>query len=111
MSILSTVAGFFFGKGGAFNGSVKPFANGDIIGGPTMFGIAGEAGDEAIMPLTRVGGKLGVNTSGGGGDNYSITIQAIDTQTGAEFIRKNSDSIVSQMRQATNLNRGLGRVR
>ena len=87
------------------------FANGDIIRGPTMFGVAGEAGDEAIMPLTRVGGKLGVATTGGGGDNFNITIQAIDTQTGAEFLRKNMPQIVGGLRGSNNLNRGVGRVR
>jgi phage-related minor tail protein len=76
-----------------------------------MFGVAGEAGDEAIMPLTRVGGKLGVATSGGGGDSFAITIQAIDQQSGAEFLRKNSGQIVNQLRAANNLNRGEGRIR
>jgi tape measure domain-containing protein len=45
--------------------SLIPFANGGVPGlpdnqvltGPTTFGIAGEAGDEAIMPLTRIGGS------------------------------------------------------
>jgi hypothetical protein len=64
------------------------------------------------MPLTRVGGKLGVQTTGGaGGDTFAITVQAIDTQTGVEFIRKNSDSIINTMRQANGLNRGIGNVR
>lgn len=109
--ILSLIGGLF-AKGGAFGGSVKPFANGDIIRGPTMFGVAGEAGDEAIMPLTRVGGKLGVaTTGGGGGDSFAITIQAIDQQSGAEFLRKNSGQIINQMRAANGLNRGVERVR
>jgi hypothetical protein len=54
------------------NGSVVPFATGGIIGGPMMFpmaggrsGLAGEAGKEAILPLTRTpSGDLGVHTSG-----------------------------------------------
>jgi phage-related minor tail protein len=55
--------------GNAFaNGSVIPFASGGIIGGPMMFpmaggksGLAGEAGKEAILPLTRTpSGDLGV---------------------------------------------------
>jgi phage-related minor tail protein len=100
-----------FEKGGAFKGNVKPFANGDIVRGPTMFGLAGEAGDEAIMPLTRVGGKLGVQASGGGGDSFSISINAIDTQSGADFLRKNSDQIINQMRSANGLNRGIQRQR
>jgi len=110
-SILGSFASSLFAKGGAFSGQVKPFAKGDVIRGPTMFGIAGEAGDEAIMPLTRVGGKLGVDTTGSGGDNFAITIQAIDTQTGADFLRKNSDQIINQLRGSNNLNRGVGRIR
>jgi hypothetical protein len=54
------------------NGSLVPFATGGIIGGPTMFpmaggktGLAGEAGKEAILPLTRTtSGDLGVMTTG-----------------------------------------------
>lgn len=97
-----------FAKGGVFKGNVKPFANGDIIRGPTMFGLAGEAGTEAIMPLKRgADGKLGV--AGGGGDNYNITIQAIDTQTGAQFLLDNMPTIVAGMTQETALNRGVRR--
>ena len=81
----------FFGgsaNGNAFNVGVKPFASGGIIGGPTLFGLAGEAGPEAIMPLTRIGGKLGVQSTGKPGNAYNITIQAIDTISGLEFLRK-----------------------
>lgn len=54
------------------NGSVIPFATGGIIGSPMMFpmsggkaGLAGEAGKEAILPLTRTpSGDLGVRTTG-----------------------------------------------
>lgn len=55
-------------KGNAFDyGGVKMFANGGVVGSPTMFqhsagaGVMGEAGPEAIMPLERGSdGKLGV---------------------------------------------------
>lgn len=59
-------------KGNAFtNGSVTPFAKGGIVSSPTTFGMSGggtglmgEAGAEAIMPLTRSSdGSLGVNAS------------------------------------------------
>jgi len=60
--------------GNAFQGgNVLAFANGGIINRPTLFpmaqgmGLMGEAGPEAVMPLTRTaGGKLGVEASGGG---------------------------------------------
>ena len=64
---------FGFQKGGVFSaGNIVPFANGGIVGSPTMFGMSGgrtglmgEAGPEAIMPLKRgPDGKLGVQGSG-----------------------------------------------
>ncbi len=67
-------------KGGAWSGGVQMFADGgaftnSIVSKPTAFGMAngktgvmGEAGEEAIMPLTRTSsGKLGVMAMGGGG--------------------------------------------
>lgn len=63
-----------FADGGAFNKGVEFFANGGVVGSPTMFqhsgglGVMGEAGPEAIMPLKRGSdGKLGVQMQGGGG--------------------------------------------
>ncbi|MEW6263385.1 MAG: tape measure protein [Thermodesulfobacteriota bacterium] len=61
--------------GGAFsNGHIVPFGGGGVIRRPTLFpfaagiGMMGEAGEEAIMPLTRLpGGDLGVKAQGGGG--------------------------------------------
>jgi len=56
-----------FARGGVIaGGMVQPFADGGIVSQPTYFpmrngaGLMGEAGPEAIMPLTRRGGKLGV---------------------------------------------------
>ncbi|MGY4639058.1 phage tail tape measure protein [Pseudomonas sp. TE24901] len=66
--------------GGAWSSGVQMFADGgaftnSIVSKPTAFGMAngktgvmGEAGEEAIMPLTRTSsGKLGVMAMGGGG--------------------------------------------
>ena len=54
-----------------YSGNVIPFANGGIFNTPTLFpmangmGLMGEAGPEAIMPLSRSpGGKLGVRADG-----------------------------------------------
>ncbi|MCV4343325.1 phage tail tape measure protein [Pseudomonas capsici] len=71
---------YFQADGGAWSNGVQMFANGgaftnSIVSTPTAFGMAngktgimGEAGDEAIMPLTRTSsGKLGVMSMGGGG--------------------------------------------
>jgi hypothetical protein len=66
-----------FATGGVFDGgNVVPFAKGDIFDRPTTFpmadgrtGMLGEAGAEAIMPLTRgPDGKLGVRAEGNGGN-------------------------------------------
>lgn len=103
--------GGLFAKGGAFQGNVKAFANGDIIRGPTMFGVAGEAGTEAIMPLTRIGGVLGVRSAGDGGDTFAISVQAIDTQSGMQFIQKNAEAIMGTIRQEDRLNNAVGGVR
>ncbi|HAT3814111.1 TPA: phage tail tape measure protein [Citrobacter freundii] len=65
----------FNAKGGGYDSpSLSAFSNG-IVRNPTMFafakggaGIMGEAGPEAIMPLTRApDGSLGVRAVGGGG--------------------------------------------
>ena len=76
-------------KGGAWSGGVQMFANGaafanSIVSMPTAFGMAGggigvmgEAGEEAIMPLTRTaGGQLGVRALTGGGSGTAISINA-----------------------------------
>ena len=85
--------------GGAWSSGVQMFANGgaftnSIVSKPTAFGMAGgglgvmgEAGEEAIMPLTRTaGGQLGVRAvSGGGGGSgggnvYNFPV-AVSVQT------------------------------
>jgi len=55
-------------------GSIMPFAKGGVISQATAFpmrggtGLMGEAGPEAIMPLSRgPDGRLGVRAAGGGG--------------------------------------------
>src|SRR6056297_409136 len=77
-----------FAKGGSFaQGRVQPFANGGIVSGPVTFpmrggmGLMGEAGPEAIMPLSRgPDGKLGVQARGGGAPvNVVMNIQTPDT--------------------------------
>lgn len=61
-------------------GSVQAFAAGGIVSSATMFpmrggmGVMGEAGPEAIMPLTRIGGKLGVAAAGGGGSSVNVAV-------------------------------------
>lgn len=71
-SIFGGLAGLLpFEKGGV-PGRVTPFAEGGIVSTPTFFpagrnvGLMGEAGAEAIMPLSRgPDGRLGVSAGGG----------------------------------------------
>jgi TP901 family phage tail tape measure protein len=73
-SLGSIIMGAFgFADGAAFSGGrVTAFASGGVVNSPTLFpmrggtGLMGEAGPEAIMPLTRGrNGKLGVQAVGG----------------------------------------------
>lgn len=77
-----------FAKGGVFNGPVKPFASGGVFNGPTLFpmdggtGLAGEAGPEAILPLKRIGGRLGVSANLSGGGNTVVNNVNINVEGG-----------------------------
>jgi hypothetical protein len=63
-------AGMKFAKGGVFTNS--------IVTSPTLFNQMGEAGPEAIMPLTKgPGGRLGVSAHGlGGGITVNVSVDA-----------------------------------
>jgi uncharacterized protein YjgD (DUF1641 family) len=96
---------FGFASGGAFNlGVVQPFAKGGVVDSPTIFpfaqglGLMGEAGPEAVMPLTRTaGGELGVKAEGNGGGETHITmnINAVDSRSFVEMMRTNRASVES----------------
>lgn len=90
-NIVSSIFGFQ--KGGAFSaGNIIPFANGGVVGSPTMFGMSGgrtglmgEAGPEAIMPLKRGSdGKLGVE----GGGNVTVHQTFNFSANGDESVKK-----------------------
>lgn len=93
-----------FEAGGSFTqGRVMPFASGGVVSGPTTFpmrggwGLMGEAGPEAIMPLARgADGKLGVRGGGGGSVNVVMNISTPDV-TG---FRKSQSQIAAQMGRA-----------
>ena len=78
------------GNGAYFSNGIAKFARGGIVNKPTMFayanggtgrfGLMGEAGPEAILPLSRgPGGKLGVESSGGGVKVDTININVENT--------------------------------
>lgn len=103
-ALASAVTGLF-ADGAAFSqGRVTPFASGGIVSGPTAFpmrggmGLMGEAGPEAIMPLTRGSdGRLGVRAAGGGSSVQ--VIMNISTPDAASFQRSQSQ-IAAQMSRA-----------
>ena len=67
--------GFKAAKGAAFDGGLvkKPTMFAYANGGTGNFGLMGEAGPEAIMPLRRdSSGRLGVVASGGGKVNVGV---------------------------------------
>lgn len=73
-----------FATGAAFsNGRVEKFAAGGVVTRPTLFpmangtGLMGEAGPEGVLPLERIGGKLGVNAAGAG-----TIVNVIDQRSG-----------------------------
>ena len=79
------IAAFFlFAKGAAFDGGiVDKYAKGGVVNKPTIFpmangmGLMGEAGAEAILPLSRgANGKLGVQAQGGGIGNIVVNVDA-----------------------------------
>lgn len=92
-----------FADGAGFSqGRVMPFANGGVVSGPTVFpmrggtGLMGEAGPEAIMPLSRgADGKLGVR-GGGSSVNVVMNIQTPD----AESFQRSQGQVAAQMSRA-----------
>ncbi len=114
----SMVGGLFgdmaFAKGGVIGqGSVMPFAKGGVISSPVNFpmaggktGLAGEAGSEAIMPLTRgADGRLGVQAAGAA-PPVSVTVN-ISTPDMASFRRSEGQIGLMMNRAISRANRGL----
>ncbi|WP_150522951.1 phage tail tape measure protein [Roseibium sediminis] len=92
----SLAGNLFSGLGGIGKGlfpsilkSITPFAKGGVVATPTYFsmqggtGLAGEAGAEAILPLSRgADGRLGVRTgTGNAGNAINVTVVARDVES------------------------------
>ena len=107
-----TFMGGFFADGGAFSGGsqIQAYADGGVVGSPTYFGMSGgktglmgEAGPEAIMPLSRgANGKLGVQAEGVGGVtiNQNINISTGVQQTVRSEIKSMMPQIAEQSKAA-----------
>jgi phage-related minor tail protein len=93
-NFLAQAASFIFG------------APGKAVGGPVAGGkpyMVGEQGPEMFMPNTA--GQIVSNSelnSGGGGAVVNFNINAIDTQTGVEFLLENKKNIIGMVSQGYN---------
>lgn len=93
-----------YADGAAFSsGRMTPFAKGGVLSGPTTFpirggvGLMGEAGPEAIMPLTRgPDGALGVRAQGSGPVTVTMNITTPDVQG----FQRSRSQIATQMARA-----------
>lgn len=109
----SLIGSLGFAQGGAFAaGRVRAFAKGGIVDGPTLFpmrggtGLMGEAGPEAVMPLTRgPDGRLGVSANcGSAGPMITINISTPDI----EGFQRSRGQVAAQLARA--VSRGSGRL-
>lgn len=101
------LGGIGFAKGGVFNRSLPvPFADGGVIQSPISFpmqggrlGIAGEAGPEAIMPLSRgADGRLGIAMRGGTGSGVNVTFNV--TSPDADSFRRSETQVGAMLARA-----------
>lgn len=100
------------GATGFAKGGVVPFAAGGVVASPTYFplgrglGLMGEAGAEAVMPLSRgPDGRLGVASGGG---NAPVTVHvAIQTPDAASFRKSEAQLSATLARAVARGRRGL----
>ena len=112
-------SGGLYADGAAFrSGRVVPFAKGgaftnSVVSRPTVApqALFGEAGPEAIMPLTRgPGGKLGVQSSGGGkvavdvrlGIPEGVTVETVRREVGNAIISVGPGMVMKTLRGTGN---------
>jgi lambda family phage tail tape measure protein len=101
-----------FADGAALDaGRVRAFARGGVVSGPTLFplrggtGLMGEAGPEAILPLSRgPDGRLGVTASGGSAPVINVTIRTPDV----DGFRRSRGQVTAELARA--VARGTGRL-
>ena len=96
-------------SGDAFGpAGLVPFANGGIVGRPTLFkfaggtGLMGEAGPEATMPLQRDShGRLGVHASGGAGGVYAPQFNVtVNNNGGGDMSDEQAENMSRTLRDA-----------
>lgn len=87
---------------------VRPFAKGGVLSAPTYFpmagqwGLAGEAGPEAILPLRRgADGRLGVAAGGGQAVTVNFNVTASDARSFAAAEAEVSAMLLRAVRRGT----------
>lgn len=94
-------------------GAVETHARGGVVHSPTYFAsrgrmhVMGEAGPEAILPLTRVNGRLGVAAADGGGGgrgDIHINVSAPYSAPGQEYaiedaVRRGAEAALDALAQ------------
>jgi hypothetical protein len=83
---------------------IPMLAAGGLVTRPTL-AMVGEAGPEAVIPLTRAGQRL-AGISGGGGSTYNLTVQVngtpgMDAATVRREARKAGEALLKELRTAT----------
>ena len=100
----SLFKGFGLANGGVVAaGRVKPFAEGGVVNGPTLFplmrgfGLMGERGAEAVLPLARGSdGALGVRSAA----TASLVVNFHVTAADAESFRKSEAQVTAMLARA-----------
>jgi phage-related minor tail protein len=99
------VSGIAFARGGVVRGGLPvPFAQGGVISSPiafpldnNRFGVAGERGAEAILPLARgPDGRLGVRSEAGGAVHVTFNIATPD----ADSFQRSETQIAAMLARA-----------
>ncbi|MBP0617927.1 phage tail tape measure protein [Jiella sp. KSK16Y-1] len=111
-SAIGQITSVFGGGTGGGDGSVLPFAKGGVVASPSFFpvggktGLMGEAGAEAILPLSRgADGTLGV-AAPQGRDGSTIVFN-VSTPDAPSFKRAEAQIQAMLARAATRGRRGL----
>jgi len=103
--LAGAMAGMFSlnADGGVYSSASLSAYSGQVVSSPTMFafakgaGLMGEAGPEAIMPLTRdSSGKLGVRSVGPGGGG-SLVVNIIESSDKAGKVESRTDGGVDML--------------
>lgn len=82
-AILGPLTTSIAGLVGGFFGGTASSADGNVFTGPSVTKIAERGQPEAVFPLTRVGGQLGIQAAGGGGGG-DVTVNVISNNTPLE---------------------------